>query len=355
MTSATGPKPNTPKSHLQHVLRWDRTVSPNWLAAAAAALGLGGPALLGFWQGHPGAGFLAGFFALTAGGAGVGHGASIALLETVALPATLAGIMAGLIGGHGPVSDVLVVVIAGVAALVGGLGRLEAVAVVRFIPFFVIATGMDDRLANGPIVTLALIGLGAFWVLGVNAVFSLIARTWLNPGARPQTAPTQKSSAPWQRRLARRANGLYALRVTLCLAIGTMLTWIWPDHHLYWVLLTVAILTERTIELIPVRLTQRAIGTLVGVALASLLLIGRPPDLVLVAAVTILAGTRVLLRAHSYLAYSIVMTPLVLLMLEAGQPPNAGALEDRLIATGIGAALVLAANALASRFDRASA
>jgi hypothetical protein len=353
MTVSDESDADRPKSHLHHVLRWDRTAPSNALAATAAALGLAGPALVGVWQGHPGAGLLAGFFALAVGGAGVSKGASVGIVETLILPTLGAGIAAALIAGHGVVSDMLVVAIAGLAALLGGLGRIEAVAALRFVPFFVIATGMSDRFAGGAGALLLLMGAGAAWVLAVNAAFSLIARMWRGAEAAPQAAmPQPRSVAPWWRRLGRRANWLYALRLSAGFAVGTALIWAWPDHHFSWVLLTVAILTERTIERLPVRITQRAIGTLIGVALASLLLLGRPPDLVLILAVAGLAGIRVVLRARSYLAYSIVMTPLVLLMMEAGQTSDAGALEDRLIATGIGAALVLAANAIGARLDR---
>ena len=49
---------------------------------------------------------------------------------------------------------------------------------------------------------------------------------------------------------------------------------------------------------------------------------------------------------HEVLAYTAAMTPLIILLLDSGRPPGMGVLIDRLVATLIGAALVIAANLL---------
>ena len=58
-----------------------------------------------------------------------------------------------------------------------------------------------------------------------------------------------------------------------------------------------------------------------------------------------------MLRVRNYLAYSAVMTPLIILIIDAGRAPDIGLLLDRLVATLIGAALVVGANLLLMRFS----
>lgn len=132
----------------------------------------------------------------------------------------------------------------------------------------------------------------------------------------------------------------------ICLSIAGLLRWLWPDHHMHWVALTVALLAEWQIDAFPVRTTQRALGAALGVLAAGVLVFYVPPDWLLIAGMGVLAGLRPLLRASNYLAYTAVMTPLIILLLDAGRPPEAGILIDRLVATLIGAGLVIATNLL---------
>ncbi len=104
--------------------------------------------------------------------------------------------------------------------------------------------------------------------------------------------------------------GWMAIRAAprICLAIAVMLKSIWPEHHLTWIAITVVLLTDRTIEAFPVKITQRTLGTLVGVVIAEAIevsgLAAAAPALV----IAVLATGRPLLRANNYLAYTVVMT-----------------------------------------------
>ena len=51
-----------------------------------------------------------------------------------------------------------------------------------------------------------------------------------------------------------------------------------------------------------------------------------------------------MLRGTNYLAYSAAMTPLIVLIVDGGRAPESSLLVDRLVATVLGAALVVAAN-----------
>jgi uncharacterized membrane protein YccC len=108
--------------------------------------------------------------------------------------------------------------------------------------------------------------------------------------------------------------------------------------------MTVALLMERPIESFPVRTTQRAVGTTLGVAITDLIGAHTLPVWLLVGASGLLAAARPLLRARNYLLYSVVMTPLVIVILDAGRPAPPDVLLERLLATLIGAALVIGAN-----------
>jgi uncharacterized membrane protein YccC len=150
--------------------------------------------------------------------------------------------------------------------------------------------------------------------------------------------------------LAQRAGWQYALRLAGCLGVAAVARHAWPDHHLSWIAVAVAILTQRQLEPLPIKTTQRALGTVLGVAAASVVVAYRPPICLLVAGIGVLAGLRPLLKARSYVAYTAVMTPLIVLIMGADRPLGAGLLLDRLIATLAGAGLVVAANLLAARW-----
>jgi uncharacterized membrane protein YccC len=163
---------------------------------------------------------------------------------------------------------------------------------------------------------------------------------------QPRSAATHaQRRAHFRRNLRTLAGWQYTIRLTLCLAAATVLAHAWPGRHMYWVALTVALLTERAVEALPVKVTQRALGTLVGVVLAHFVFAWTLSAWWLGTVVGVLAGGRAVLRTRNYLAYTVVMTPLVIALLDAGKPPDWRVLGDRALATLIGALLVLAANA----------
>jgi uncharacterized membrane protein YccC len=168
-------------------------------------------------------------------------------------------------------------------------------------------------------------------------------------GAAPPAATAAQKYARWKRSLAHFSGWRYTLRLGLGLGVAEALRQRWPSHHLYWIALTVALLTQRQIEAIPVKTTQRALGAALGVIAASLFVAYSPPTWSLVLGVGLLAGVRPLLRARNYLAYSAVMTPLIILILSGGRPLESGVLVDRLIATLVAAVLVISANLIADK------
>jgi hypothetical protein len=347
------------KAHLAEAFRWSTAAEVELVEVLASGLGMGGPVLVAAVAGQLPLGLAASLGGLAMSGVALGQSAKaqvrgLALaFAPVAVAATAASLAAGQVQDHGAMSDVMIVLLAGLAAMIGNLSRDLAIASVRFVLFLIISVSATQAAPNR-LGFLFLITLGAIWASAVSLSLGALvrARRHLDPGTDRLAAPAPTSAQRyrrWTQSLAHLSGWQYTLRLVLCLAIAGLLRWLWPAHHLYWIALTIALLTQRQLEAFPVRTTQRAIGTTLGVVGASLLLAFRPPAWDLAIGIGLLAGIRPLLRARNYLAYSAVMTPLIILIMDAGEPIAAGVLIDRLIATLVGAALTIAANLIFRR------
>ena len=60
----------------------------------------------------------------------------------------------------------------------------------------------------------------------------------------------------WKQSLGTLAGWSYPIRLTVCLALGFTGDHFWPDHHLHWIGPTVALLTSRQAEAIPIKVTD---------------------------------------------------------------------------------------------------
>ena len=123
------------------------------------------------------------------------------------------------------------------------------------------------------------------------------------------------------------------MRIWSCLTVAEAIAEIWPGRHGQWIAVTVAIVLGRRLTAPPTRLLQRALGTMLGVVIAGLLLIWTPPPLIVTCEIAALAAARPVLRAGNYAAYAVVMTPLIVLLLDFGQAISVAILADRLMAT----------------------
>lgn len=338
------------KAHLAEAFRWSREAEVEGAEILALGLGMAGPAAVGAALGHLPLGLMAAFGGLAAGGVGIAGSARAQLraLGDALWPVAVAAILAACIAGRGWRTDAGLVLLAGAAATIGGYSRPLAVATARFIPFLIIMAHLADGTAHrGGF--LLLIAAGGVWTgllsLGLGALLRRHRQAAPAGGGPAVAAPTAAQRlARWRRSLAGLQGWQYSLRLTLCLGVAGILRWLWPDHHMHWVALTVALLSQRQLEALPVKATQRALGTAPGVAAGGLFVLYRPSDLALVLGVGLLAAARPLLKARNYLAYSAIMTPLIILVMDAGQPLDLSVLGDRLIATLLGAALVIATN-----------
>jgi Fusaric acid resistance protein-like len=334
------------KKHLADALKWSGA-RLDWPHGISAGLAMTIPVIAGRAAGHLDWGLAAAVGGLMIGGLGSlasvrEQVADIALAIAAALAATMAALeLTGL-----ALEKALLVLLAFAVALAGGFSVRAAVAATRFVIFLMIAVGMMEG-ADHPWPLALMVAAGALWSAAVNLCIGAIARARRGPheekAHRVHTFAQHK--AHWLRTLRTLGGWQYALRLGICLAIAVALRSTWPEHHLNWVAITVVLLTERTIEAFPVKITQRALGTLIGVVIAEGIEVSGLAALAPALVIAVLATGRPLLRANNYLAYTVITTPLILVILETGKNPDTSLLVDRIVATLAGAILVLAANA----------
>jgi len=349
------------RAHLAEVLRWSAQSELELVEALAAGLGMAIPLLVAAATGQVALGLAAAFGSLLASGVGAGASAKAQVRELAAtlFVAALAAVAAALAAGRGWLTDAILVALAMLTAVFGGFSRPLAIASIRFVLFLIIVVNAADAMPQrGGF--LLLVAAGALWTALLTL---LLGAAWRRSGrvgaasaqVTSSTATTAQKLARWRRSLRQLGGWQYTLRLGICLGIAGVLRSLWPEHHFYWIALTVALLTQRQVEALPVRTTQRALGTALGVLIAGLFLVFQPPLWGLVACIGLLAGARPLLRSRNYLAYSAAMAPLVMLLLDGSGPLHPGLLLDRLVATLIGVALVLAANRVFCNFAAATA
>jgi hypothetical protein len=344
------------RAHIAEALRWSPHTPRSGWQAAAAGVGMAVPVALGLAVGRPAEGFAAAVGAIMLGGVPTERRVAEQARDLAVALAPAAAAIAATILIHplGRLEHAAIVGLAALAAIVGGFSRPMAVATWRFILFLLIMVSIADTVPH-PAALLEPIAFGLAWTAAANLFFGAVARA-VHPGrAEPEAhrAPSFAAHlAHWRATLRRFAGWQFTLRLTACLAIGLAIAAAWPEHHLHWIAITVALLMERNVEALPVRTTQRAAGTFLGVIVAALVFEAPFPAWALVAIVGVLAAARSLLRTRNYLAYTVATTPLILAILDGGAPPGFALLAERLAATLAAAALVIAANAAVRKWGQ---
>ncbi|HEX5958622.1 MAG TPA: FUSC family protein [Hyphomicrobiaceae bacterium] len=344
------------RGHLAGALRWsaDGVDRP---AALAAGLGMAIPVLLGAAMGKLPLGLAASLGALFAAGArtGASGGEQVRGLAELLAAAAVAAVAGILIAGHEGWTDLAIAGLAGLAAVIGGYDYLLAVGSARFIVYLVLSVNFAETGGEHRSALLALLLLGA---LGASALALILgalfrARGWRTGPAlerRPAATAAQKLRR-WWRTLKTLAGWQYTLRLVPCLGVAGAAHTLWPRHHLLWIAFTIALLCRRPLERLPLRIVQRAAGTMIGVAASGLLLGSFLPAWGLATLIAVLAGLGPWLRMQNYLVYTATITPLVILLLSGDTAIDPGTLIDRLLATLAGAALVTAANVAMGRWS----
>jgi hypothetical protein len=339
--------------HLKEVVGWTPAAPLTARAIAIAALGMAAPVIVGIALGKPHLGFTIGLGAMlladqTGGSAAAPQDrpSAIAALLPAALAVTLATLIAG-----GAWTDPAMIALAAGAATISGYSRPVAVTAIRFIVYLVLSVSLLDS-AGGHRTAVALVfGLGALWNMAIRAMLR-------GPRASEAAAPTRKPTpaqlrAHWRKTMSQVAGWQFPIRILAGLTGASVLRHLWPTHHFFWIVLTVALLTQRPLEPVPVKITQRAVGSLLGVALTWAILAGvaarAPHPWGLAAIICVLGAAAPLARSRSYLVYSVISTPVILLVMDLGKPVASALLTDRLAATLMGAVIVVALNVLLER------
>ena len=133
----------------------------------------------------------------------------------------------------------------------------------------------------------------------------------------------------------------HALRLGVATAIAALVA---SAIHLvrgYWIPMTVVIVLKPNFGGTLQRAVQRITGTVLGALLAAVLLLAFKNAWLLLAALTILAFATFALRNSNYTLFSLVLTPMIMLMLDIAHPITARDSFLRIIYTVIGSILAL--------------
>jgi len=341
MTSAT---------HIREAMRWRGDEPIDWTSMAAAGLGMAGPLALAAHNGHLNIGLAGAVGSLLMGTGSAGRTIGDLGYNELKILATLAvaAIIVAIISDHGVWSNAAVVLVAGIAALIGGYSLQLSVSTGRFIVFLCItfsaASGHEDAVSIFP-----LICLNAACTSALIFAFGAVKRSIHEPG--PLAEPTDVPSFTLRQKLNRWFGLLctlkgwqFPLRIVICLGIAVAIATYWPTHRFFWIALTVALVCQRPLEPWPLRTTQRAIGTCIGVVIAAIAITQALPSWALITLLGLLSTFRLGLQKRNYLLFSAFITPVVMLILDAGRPVESNLLFDRLVATIIGSALVILVN-----------
>lgn len=319
--------------------------SPLITQAMAAMLGLAGPIAIGTLANQPRLGIAAALGGLALGGGGKDGTFSEHLSEGgyALVAGSLAMLTGSILAGTGTLSVIGVPAVGGAAALIGSISRPMARAGAQFTLFTIIAANLNGKTA--PLGLLLLFVLGAIATATLSLGLRLLMRTLCHgsQATLPQTPryTAQQLVRRWRLSLGHLAGWHYTLRLTLCLAASQTLLWLQPGHHIYWMSLTVVIVVQRDLATAFWRTWQRAAGTLAGVLLTAFLLLGPMSTWGQIGIIALLAAARPIFLKKNYTVYTVVMTPLIILLLDFGQPLSPVVIVDRLIATLAGCALAL--------------
>ncbi|WP_433249914.1 FUSC family protein [Streptosporangium sp. CA-135522] len=244
-----------------------------------------------------------------------------------------------------------VVVIAALAAALGGFSRSSAEYSTRFITFVVITTGLGpvaDPVAVGVVFGLGAGGAAAVTLLAALTTRALATRRGRMPvgGESTPSPPPRALLRHWRASLRTLRGWRYTLRLTLCLALAEVIGVLWHHSKAYWIAVTVVIVVRRDLGEALTRLVQRAAGTAAGVMAGSAVLLWVLPPWLLVPVVATLAALRPTLKNRNHMMYAMVMTPLVLLLLGAGDAVSPTTIAYRMGDTVVGCVIALCAGYL---------
>ena len=180
---------------------------------------------------------------------------------------------------------------------------------------------------------------GTLWTALILLATKLISKDRGTPIKPSKKYTVRQYLNHWIKSLSSFKGWQFPLRITLCITAAQILRYFIPGHHSYWILLTIALVTQYNMDNQLKRIRDRGIGTLLGVCFSFAFVYFNISVHILIPVIAVLASLRVIFRETDYLIYAAVMTPLIIILLDFGNISSAVVLADRLIATIIGGLL----------------
>lgn len=337
------------KSHMADVLRLDRQTELRWLDIALPSGLIVLPIVLGLLAGRLGMGLAVATGALLASNVTL-HGSARTRMEEIGLITLslfLACLVGGCLAGGGGWADMGLWGATTLAAVIGNFDRIAAIVTGRFIVFVVILTEMA-RQAHHPHALVVPVMTG-----GITAACLISVRAAGAPAAPlPPPLPgigLRAKLRRWGRSCRSLSACQFPLRLSVLMALTLAMDVLWPERHALWAALTVALLCRRPLEPVPIRASQRALGAALGVLLSCLFLFHAPSGGAFILFLAGLGIASMVARKHNYMLYSMVATPLIMVLVGGGKPIGEAILVDRLVSTIVGAALLVAVNVVVAK------
>jgi len=259
-------------------------------------------------------------------------------LEYAIIFSTAAFMIGMAIAGTTVFSLVMLPVVIFIVSTFGEINRKLIKNAARFIIFLIIGYHFEATKDTYHILASNFL-IGTMWTSLVLLMVKMMSRnrTALAPAAKKYTA--KQYLKRWVKSLSHFTGWQFPVRITLCILIAQIIRYFVIGHHSYWMLLTIALVTQHSIDNQCARIRNRGLGTLIGVCVSFLLVYFSLPYYLVIIIIAFLATLRVLFRETNYLLYAAVMTPLVIILLDFGVTPSVELLIDRLAATLIGCAI----------------
>src|SRR5438874_1244935 len=191
------------KAHLGEALRWNRETELEFAEGIIAGLGFVGPILLAALFGDLPLGLAASAGSLPIGTVATGRSAGdlIRNLALALMPTLCAAALAVALADAGWQGKIVVIGLAGIAALLGGYSRTAAIVTTRFTLFLIITLSLAATTPHRLLLMLLLAG-GAIWTALLWLLFGILVR--VTRSAAPATAdgpqpPTTTAEKKWIR------------------------------------------------------------------------------------------------------------------------------------------------------------
>jgi hypothetical protein len=328
--------------NLGKLFHWSKDYSLDVYQLLVAVIGMTFLIILGVITGHTTYGVFASLSGLALSGSRTSGKFSTyfkdLLLNMIA--GTLGFLMGNYISSHSLYSLFIFPSIFITISTIGGISKIFARTTTILLLFWIITTNLNSGNAN-ILEKILLFFTGSIILSVFAAIFWPVRKlTFKNDrfnGVNKHT-PYQLITH-WRNTLMNFQGWQYGLRLATCSFFAILVIIIYPFQHSSWILLTIVIVIQRNIEKLPIRILQRSIGTLAGVAILGFLTSFYFELWLSVFLIAIFIGARILLKEGNYLFYSVVMTGLVIFLIDFGQPLFYQVILDRMIATLIGSTI----------------